>query len=122
MYTLDDLVILSVLQFSDVHVDSSPIEVQRADIVYDFLHMPANVAVHLERGFWGGRLDGLASTLGDPLERRVSFMLTTMLIAAVGGNRTLLQRFPGRVGIRPRFSARNIRQPRRVLHCSRGLH
>ena len=31
-----DLVILSVLQFSDVHVDSSPIEVQRADALHEF--------------------------------------------------------------------------------------
>ena len=76
-----------------------------------------------ESGFWCGRLDGLASTLGDPLERRVSFMLTTMLVAAVGGNRTLLQRFPGRVGSRPRFfgekhspaSACSTLQPRASL-------
>ena len=39
---IDDFVILSVLQFSDVHVDSSPIEVQRADALYDFLQMPTD--------------------------------------------------------------------------------
>ena len=39
---IDDLVILSVLQSSDVHVASSPIEVQRADALYDFLQMPTN--------------------------------------------------------------------------------
>ena len=35
----DDLVILSVLQFSDVHVDSLPAEVQRADAWYDFFQV-----------------------------------------------------------------------------------
>ena len=43
----------------------------------------------------GGRLDGMSGTLGFPLERRVSRMLTTMLTAAVGVNRTLLQRLLG---------------------------
>ena len=33
---IDDLVILSVLQILDVHGDSSPIEVQRVDALYDF--------------------------------------------------------------------------------------
>ena len=61
---------LSVLPFSEVHVDSLPIEVQRADALYDFLHMPT--------------LDGVSGTLGFPLERRVSLMLVTMLISAVG--------------------------------------
>ena len=37
--SIDDLIILSVLHFSDVHVDSSPIEVQRADVLYDFLQI-----------------------------------------------------------------------------------
>ena len=39
--------------------------------------------------------------LGFPLERRVSVMLVTMLIAAVMG-----------------ISAISIRQPQRILHCS----
>ena len=39
---IDDHVILSVLQFSNVHLDSSPIEVQRADALCDFLQMPTN--------------------------------------------------------------------------------
>ena len=38
---IDDLVVLSVSQFSDVHVES-PIEVQRADALYDFLQMHTN--------------------------------------------------------------------------------
>ena len=33
---IDDLVILSVLQLSVVHVGSSPIEMQRADAFFDF--------------------------------------------------------------------------------------
>ena len=37
---IDVLVILSILQLSDVHFDASPIEVQRADALYDFLQMP----------------------------------------------------------------------------------
>ena len=41
---IDDLVILSVLQFTDVHVASSPIEVQRADALYDFFQMLTNAA------------------------------------------------------------------------------
>ena len=45
--------------------------------------------------FWGGRLYGVAGTLGFPLGRRVSLMLITMLVAAVGVNRTLLQRLLG---------------------------
>ena len=45
--------------------------------------------------FWGGRLDGVSGTLAFPLGRRVSLMLITMLVAAVGVNRTLLQRLLG---------------------------
>ena len=37
---IDDLVILSVLQFSNVHVASSSIVVPRADALCDFLQMP----------------------------------------------------------------------------------
>ena len=51
---IDDLVILSILHFSDVHVDSSPIEVQRADALYDFLQMPhtrASQAVRSRESF-----------------------------------------------------------------------
>ena len=95
---IDDLVILSVLQFSDVHVASSPIEVQRADALYDFLQMPTNAGKSgstLAVEFWGGHLDGVAGTLGFPLERRVSLMLITMLVASTGVNRTLFQRLFG---------------------------
>ena len=45
--------------------------------------------------FWRGRHDGTSGTFGFPLECRVSLMLITMLIAAVGANRTLLQRLLG---------------------------
>ena len=48
-------------------------------------------SIHKCTEFWGGHLGGVAGTLGFPLERRVSLMLITMLIAAVGANRTLLQ-------------------------------
>ena len=95
---IDDLVILSVLQFSDAHVASSPIEVQRADALYDFLQMPTSAGKSgstLAGEFWGGHLDGVAGTLGFPLERRVSLMLITMLVAATGVSRTLLQRLFG---------------------------
>ena len=37
------VVIVCVLQFSDGHVDSTPIQKQRADALYDFLQMPTNV-------------------------------------------------------------------------------
>ena len=73
-----------------------------------FLHMPTNAGKSgstLAGEFWGGRLDGVA---GMPI---------TMLLAAVGAHRTLLQPLLG-VGIRPRFPIRRIREPRRVLHCS----
>ena len=42
---VDDLVVSSVVHFFDVHVDSPPIEVRRADAVYDFLQMPTNAKV-----------------------------------------------------------------------------
>ena len=38
-----DLVVLSALQLSDVHVESSPREMQRADASHDSLQMPTNV-------------------------------------------------------------------------------
>ena len=71
----DDLDILSVLQFFDVHIESSPIEVQRADALYDFLQMPTQARKSgstLLGEFWGEHLDGVAGTLGFPLEWRVS--------------------------------------------------
>ena len=94
---INDLVILSVLQFSNVHLLSSPIEVQRADALYDF-QKPTNAGMSgstLSGEFWGGRLDGVSGTLGIPLERRVSLMLVTMLISATGANRNLLRRLLG---------------------------
>ena len=95
---IDDLVILSVLPFSNVHVASLPIKVRRADALYDFLQMPTNVGKSgstLTGEFWRGHLDRVAGTLGFPLERRVSLMLITMLVAATGANRTLFQRLLG---------------------------
>ena len=100
--------------FSDVHVDASPIEVQRADALYDFLHMPTNAGNSgstLSGKFWRERLDDISGTLELPLERRVSLMLTTMLVAAVGANRDMMGREEGR-------SARSIRQPRSVLQTA----
>ena len=49
----------------------------------------------LTEEFWEGHLDGVAGTPGFPLERRVSLMLVTVLISAMGVNRTLLRRLPG---------------------------
>ena len=115
---IDDLAILFVFAFSDVHVDSSPIEVQRSDALYDFAHMRTNVGksgITLSAEFWRGRLDGVSGTLGFSVERRVSLMIITMLVAAVGVNRTLLQRLLGGLGIRPCLSARS------VPHCSHHL-
>ena len=66
--------------------------------MYDFLQMPPNAGKSgstLSGEFWGGRLDGVSGTLGFPLERQVSLMLVTMLISAMGVNRTLLQRLLG---------------------------
>ena len=60
-----DLVSLSVLPFSD----SSPIEVQRADALHDFLLMPTNAGESsstLSGEFRCGRLDGVSGTLGFP--------------------------------------------------------
>ena len=37
---IDDLVIISVLQNTNVHLVSPPIEVQRADALHDILQMP----------------------------------------------------------------------------------
>ena len=81
---------------ADVHVDVSPTDVQQADALYDFLPMPANAGKSgstLSGEVWGGRLDGVSGTFGFHRQDRVSLMLTTMLTAAVGVNRTLLQRF-----------------------------
>ena len=93
---IDDFVNLSILHFSGVHVDSSPIEVQRADAMYGFLEMPTNAGKPggTLSGEFSGRLDGISGTLGFPLESRVSLML----------NRTLLQRILGEVGVCPRFA------------------
>ena len=60
---IDEFVILGVLQFSDVYVDSSLIEVQCADALYDFLELPTNAGKSgstLSGEFWRGRLDGFS--------------------------------------------------------------
>ena len=60
--------------------------------------MPTNAGKSgspLSGEFWRGRLDDISGTLGFPLERQVSPTLLTMLIAALGVNRTLLQRLGG---------------------------
>ena len=95
---LDDFVILSDFQLSDVQVDSSPIKVRRADALYDFLQMPTNAGKSgstLTGEFWGGHLDGVAGTHSIPLERRVSLMLVAMLVAGTWADRTFLQRLLG---------------------------
>ena len=71
---IDDLIILSVLQFSDVYVDSSPIEVQHDDL--QMLTNAGKSGSTLKGEFWRGRLERVAGTRGFPLERRVSLMLT----------------------------------------------
>ena len=66
--------------------------VQQATALCDFFQMPANAGKSgstLSGEFWGGQLDGVSGTLGFFLERRVSLMLVTMLIFAVGVHRTL---------------------------------
>ena len=98
---IGDLVILSVFFFfcnfqtcTLIHRPSKCSE----DALHDFLQMPTNAGKSgstLSGEFWGGRLDGVSGTLGFPLERRVSVMLVTMLISAMGVNRTLLQRLLG---------------------------
>ena len=93
--SVDDLVILSVVQCSDVQRNSSPIDVQRADVLHDFLQMPTNACKSgstLSGEFWGGRLDGVSGTLRFPFERRVLLVLVTMLNSAMGVNWTLLRR------------------------------
>ena len=60
--------------------------------------MPANAGKSgstLAGEFWGGHLDGVSGTIGFHLERWVSLMVITMLISAVGVNRTLLRRLLG---------------------------
>ena len=71
---------------------------QRADALYDFLPMHTHAGRSgrtLAGDFWRGRLDGVSGTLGFPLERRVSLMFITMLVASTGVSRTLLQRLLG---------------------------
>ena len=57
--------------FSNVYLDSSPIELQQADDLYDCAQMPTNAGKSgtLSGEFWRGRLDGVSGTLGFPLER-----------------------------------------------------
>ena len=77
----------SALHFSDVHVGSSPIEVQRADALCDFLEMPFHAGKSgstLAGEFLGGRLDGVSGTLGFPLAQRVSLMLISTQVVAMG--------------------------------------
>ena len=59
------------------------------------LRMRASLGSTLTGEFWGGHLDGVAGTLGFPLERRVSLVLIMILVAAAGANRTLLRRLLG---------------------------
>ena len=107
---IDNHVILSVLLLSDVHVDSSPIEVQRADAVFDFLQMPTNAgnsSSTLTKEFWRGRLVAFQAHSGSLLT--AEFRSCSCKSAALAAP-------PRRVGIHPRLSARGVRQSRRVLH------
>ena len=59
------------------------------------------------------RVDGISGTLGFPVECPLSLMLTTMVIVAVGVNRTILQRvLEDEESVRPRFPVRSIGMPR----------
>ena len=49
----------------------------------------------LSGAFWEGWLDGVSGTLGFPLARQILLMLITMLMSAVGVNRTLLRLLGG---------------------------
>ena len=68
------------MHFADVHVNSPPVEVQRADALHDFSNADkcrqGFSGSTLTGEFWEGGLDGISGTLGFPLERRVSLMLT----------------------------------------------
>ena len=117
----DDFVILSILYFSDVHVKSLPVEVQRADALYDLpkmRHKQARKTAHSRESFGRGGSPGISRTLGFHLERRVSLMLSTVLIAAMGVNRTLLRRFMEVWAIALAVRREVFRQLRRVQCCS----
>ena len=89
---IDDLVILTVSQFSDVHAASLPIDVRRAPKLCTTLnaHECGQVWQYTDGRVLGGHVDGVAGPLGFPLQRRVSLVLTTMLVAATRANGTFL--------------------------------
>ena len=90
---IDDLVIPSVLQFSDAHVASSPTEVQRTRRRVQGTRIPSRTASLAHAHHDAGRFyTGKSDTPPTPSRR---------------------------VGFRPRVPARSIRLPRRGLHCSR---
>ena len=92
---IDVLVVSSVVLFLDVHVDSPPIEVRRANAIHDVFQMPTN-ANKPGRTFSeesrGRRLDRVSGTLGFTLESRVLRMGCTIFVTAVGRSRMLLRR------------------------------
>ena len=68
--------------------------------MYDFLQMPTNAgksgkAAHSWENSGEDRSTAFSGTLGSPLERHVSLMLVTILISAMGVNRTFLRRLLG---------------------------
>ena len=90
----DDIVILDVLYFSDVHVDSLPNDQQRVDTLRDFLQMSTNTDKSdstLTGVFWWGHLNDLSDTRRLPLTRRVSLMFISIQAAVVTVHRTLLK-------------------------------
>ena len=99
---------------------SSPIEVQRADALYGFFQMPTNAGESgstLAGEFWGWRLRHTRIPSSTPscahAHRDAGRCCGRKSDASAAP--------PGRVGVRPRFSARSVRLPRRVLHCSRDF-
>ena len=96
---IDDLVILSVYAISQtcmsIRRPSKCSVPMLCTISLPNAHKCGQVRQHTLGIILGGRLECISGTLGFPLERRVSLMLITMLVAAVGVNRTLLQRLLG---------------------------
>ena len=111
----DDFVILSVLQFSDVHLVSSSGSVPMPS---KCLQTRASQAVHSLESF--GEDAWMAfQAHSDSLLNAECRSCSSRCCRCCGQKSDAPAAPPERVGIRPRFSARGVRQPRRVPHCSR---